>query len=61
MVYSFDVTMSTHDLLKAGHTEPYRTRVVVDADTDHAAHLLAAQYAHEMNGYLIVTGVYWRL
>lgn len=51
-VFSFDVTVSTHDLLKVGVTEArlpgsqhHHHRIVVAAETRNEAALLAAQMA----------------
>lgn len=68
MIVSVDVTLSTHNLLKAGVTEarlpgsPHRHhRVVVEADTVADGLLLAAQLAHTTHGHAVVTGTYWRI
>lgn len=60
-VYSFDVAFSSHALLQQGVTEAEWSRVVVAADSDADAHLLAAHFAHEMYPDLMVTAVLWRL
>jgi hypothetical protein len=65
LIYSFDVTISTHDLLKAGVTEArlwgspeHHHRVVVDAPTRNEAALTAAQM---VSCHGIYTGVYDRI
>lgn len=65
-VWSFDATVSTHYLLKAGVTEarlpgsPHRHhRVVVDADTRDEAALIAAQMVSTCWG--MCTGLYDRI
>lgn len=64
-VFSFDATVSTHDLLKAGVTEarlpgsPHRHhRVVVAADTRDEAALVAAQM---VSCQWVCTGLYDRV
>lgn len=64
-VWSFDVTVSTHDLLKAGVTAGRfagapvnHHRIVVAADTRDEAALIAAQMA-ACHG--VCTGVYDRI
>jgi hypothetical protein len=65
MIYSFDVTVSTHDLLKAGVVtarlpgSPERHhRIVVAADTRNEAALIAAQMT---SWWGVCTGVYDRV
>lgn len=67
MVFSIDVTVSSHDLLKAGVTEarlpgsPHRHhRIVVEAPNLAEAMLTAAQMAGSIPG-AICTGTYWRI
>jgi hypothetical protein len=64
-VYSFDVTVSTHDLLKAGviaarlwGSQERHHRIVVVAESRNEAALLAAQMA-SIHG--VCTGVYDRI
>lgn len=57
-IYSFDVGLSSHDLLKLGHTTYFWTRVVLEAEDDVDAHLLAARFAHGMHPDLMVTEVF---
>lgn len=73
-VFSIDVTMSTHDLLRAGVTEATSDellpgtdqvrhrhhRIVIDALDLTEAMLTAAQMAHTTHGRGMVTGTYWR-
>lgn len=66
MIYSFDATVSTHDLLKAGVTEARlpgsrhrHHRVVVDADDRDEAALIAAQMVSAVWG--MCTGLYDRV
>lgn len=65
--YSFDATVSSHDLLKRGITEarlpgsPHRHhRIVIEAETRDEAALLAAQMAASIPG-AVVTGLYDRI
>jgi hypothetical protein len=65
-VFSFDATVSTHDLLKAGVTEARlpgsehaHHRVVVAANTRDEAALLAAQMVSAVWG--MCTGLYDRI
>lgn len=65
--FSFDATVSTHDLLKAGVTEarlpgsPHRHhRVVVEAEDRDTAALLAAQMV-TVTTHAICTGLYDRI
>lgn len=64
-VYSFDVTVSTHDLLRAGVTagrlrgsQERHHRIVVAAGTRNEAALIAAQMASQHG---TCTGVYDRI
>jgi hypothetical protein len=64
-VFSFDVTVSTHDLLKRGITAgrfvgapAHHHRIVVSASSFLDAHLIAAQMA-SLHG--VVTGVFVRI
>lgn len=61
-VMRFDVTLSDHDHLKAGRTEPHRMRVAVVADTYWDGQLAAAQFAatlHALRGLpAMPTGAY---
>jgi hypothetical protein len=66
-IYSFDVTVSSHDLLKRGITEArlpgsphHHHRVVVAADNRDDAALAAAQMAACIPNAM-VTGVYDRI
>lgn len=66
-VYSFDVTVSSHDLLKRGVVEArllfsphHHHRVVVAADDVVDASLAAAQMAACIPG-VVVTGTYLRV
>lgn len=59
-VYSFDVALSSHDLLRQGQVEPYWSRVVVAASSESDAALLAAQLAHAAHGGMMVTRVLYR-
>ncbi|MCW2904221.1 MAG: hypothetical protein JWO67_6486 [Streptosporangiaceae bacterium] len=66
MVFSIDVTVSSHDLLRRGVTEArlpgsphHHHRVVVDAPDLTEAMLTAAQMAASIPG-VMVTGTYWR-
>lgn len=65
VIYSFDVTVSTHDLLRVGVTaarlygSPERHhRIVVGADSRNEASLIAAQMASHHGMW---TGVYDRI
>lgn len=56
-IYSFDVTVSTHDLLKAGvvaarlpGSSERHHRIVVAAESRNEAALLAAQMARRVDG-----------
>lgn len=64
-VWSFDVTVSTHDLLRAGVTEArlpgsqeHHHRIVIAADSHAEASLLAAQMA---GCHAMCTGVFLRI
>lgn len=66
MIWSFDATVSTHDLLKAGVTEARipgsqhrHHRVVVEAENRDTAALIAAQMASA--GQWLCTGLYDRI
>jgi hypothetical protein len=66
-VFSFDVTVSSHDLLKRGITEArlpgsphHHHRVVIAADNRDDAALAAAQMAACIPG-VVVTGCYDRI
>lgn len=66
-VYSFDATVSSHDLLKRGITEArlpgsphHHHRIVIEAETRDEAALAAAQMASCIPGAL-VTGIYDRI
>jgi len=59
-VYSFDAETATHADLKRGVTVVYRTRVVVAADSDAAAFLLAYDLAGARPG-VEVTALHWRI
>lgn len=61
MIYSFDIALSTHKLLKEGICEAALTRVVVEADDDVDAQLLACQLAHAVHGHAMVTAAYMRV
>lgn len=64
MIFSFDVTCSTFDLLKQGITEAHYNstnqhhRIVIEAATIEEAHLTASQWVCQ---YSICTGVYLRI
>lgn len=65
MIYSFDVTISSHDLLKRGVTEArlpgsphHHHRIVVEAENETEGSLIAAQMA---SCQWMVTGVYLRV
>ena len=67
MNYSFDVTVSSHDLLKRGIVEArlfgsphHHHRVVIASSNDTDASLAAAQMAACIPG-AIVTGTYLRI
>ncbi len=67
MVFSFDVTVSSHDLLKRGITEArlpgsphHHHRIVIEAPNRDDAALAAAQMAACIPGAM-VTGVYDRI
>lgn len=70
-VYSIDVTMSSHALLKrrpVGITEArlpgsphHHHRIVIEASDECEALLIAAQMAHTVFGYAMVTGAYLRV
>jgi hypothetical protein len=62
-IMRFEVTVSSHDLLRMGQTEPARMWVVTASDNYNDAQLEAAQFAHTLlamygSGYDMVTGVY---
>jgi hypothetical protein len=62
-VMRFEVTVSSHDLLREGETEPARLWIVTASDSYNDAQLEAAQFAHELlthyrSTYDMVTGVY---
>lgn len=66
-VYSFDATVSSHDLLKRGVTEarlpgsPHRHhRILIEAETRDEAALAACQMAASIPG-VVVTGIYDRI
>lgn len=70
-VFSFDVTVSSHALLRQGRTEvrvPFSDdtfhRVFVEADTQHEAELVAVEMAQlvasRYNPDVMVTGCYPR-
>lgn len=67
-VFSIDVTMSSHDLLRRGVTEGRlpgsqhrHHRVVVEASDEVEALLTAAHMAHTCFGHAMVTGTYLRI
>lgn len=68
MIFSIDVTLSTHNLLRRGITEGripgsehHHHRIVLDAPDPSEAMLTAAQMAHTVFGHAMVTGTYWRI
>jgi hypothetical protein len=67
VIFSIDVTLSTHSLLRRGVTEGripgsrhHHHRVVVEAPDLTEALLTAAQMAATVFGHAMVTGTYWR-
>jgi hypothetical protein len=67
VIFSIDVTVSSHDLLRRGITEArlpgsphHHHRVVTDAPDLTEAMLTAAQMAACIPG-VMVTGTYWRI
>ena len=61
MVWSFDATLASHDDLRAGVTERYRSRVVVEADCYIEAFLVAYAMAAGTGQRGEVTGLYLRI
>jgi hypothetical protein len=67
LIFSLDVTVSSHELLWRGITEArlpgsshHHHRVVIDAPDLVEAMLTAAQMAAHIPG-VMVTGTYWRI